>query len=193
MKELPEVDDIEIRRPIIGDYEELNHFFHAVIIDTFAKEGLSELTDDIENEIEIKKQYLKCDFDSNGKNRYFLIAVDKRCNKIIGTIEFGPSSKLIHTCTEGALKGLYEIGTVFVLPNYQKRGISNLLLNAIFLTLLGKGINEFCLDSGYTNAQKIWKKKFGEPSFLLKDYWGKAYDHMIWRKYINDIVITFRI
>ncbi|MEH6980246.1 GNAT family N-acetyltransferase, partial [Bacillus pseudomycoides] len=106
-------------------------------------------------------------------------------------IEFGPSSKLINNCTDGALKDLYEIGTVFVLPNYQRRGIGNLLLNAIFLTLLDKGIKEFCLDSGYTNAQEIWKKKFGEPNFLLKDYWGEAYDHMIWRKCINDIPIIF--
>ncbi|EEM16828.1 MULTISPECIES: GNAT family N-acetyltransferase [Bacillus] len=183
--------NVEIRRPIIGDYEELHQLFHTVIVDTFAREGLSELTGDIENEIETKKQYLKCDFDSDGKNRYFLIAVDKHCNKIIGTIEFGPSSKLINNCTDGALKDLYEIGTVFVLPNYQRRGIGNLLLNAIFLTLLDKGIKEFCLDSGYTNAQKIWKKKFGEPNFLLKDYWGEAYDHMIWRKCINDIPIIF--
>ncbi|MCI0765820.1 GNAT family N-acetyltransferase [Bacillus sp. TL12] len=185
------MDHVEIRRPIIGDYEELNQFFHTVIIDTFAKEGLSELVDDIKDEIETKKQYLKCDFDSDGKNRYFLIAVDKHCNKIIGTIEFGPSSKLINSCTDGVLKDLYEVGTVFVLPNYQRRGIGNLLLNVVLLTLLSRGIKEFCLDSGYTNAQKIWKKKFGEPNFLLKDYWGEAYDHMIWRKRINDIPIIF--
>ncbi|MBO1625495.1 GNAT family N-acetyltransferase [Bacillus arachidis] len=186
------MDHVEIRRPIIDDFEELNQLFRTVIIDTFAREGLSELADDIENEIETKKQYLKCDFDSNGKNRYFLIAVDKRCNKIIGTIEFGPSSKIINSCTDNALKDLNEVGTVFVLPNYQRCGIGNLLLNAIFLTILGKGIKEFCLDSGYTNAQKIWKKRFGEPNFLLKDYWGEAYDHMIWRKYIHDMPIIFR-
>lgn len=183
--------NVEIRRPTIEDYEELHQLFHTVIIDTFAKEGLSELVDDIEKEIENKKQYLICDFDSNGKDRYFLIAVDKQCNKIIGTIEFGPSSQLINICTDGALKDLYEVGTVFVRPNYQRRGIGNLLLNAIFLTLLGKGIKEFCLDSGYTNAQKIWKKKFGGPDYLLKDYWDKACDHMIWRKCMNDIPIIF--
>ncbi|HEK9098840.1 GNAT family N-acetyltransferase [Bacillus pfraonensis] len=185
------MDNIEIRRPILSDYEELKQLFHTVIIDTFAREGLSDWADDIENEIEAKKQYLKCDFDSDGENRYFLIAVDKRCNKIIGTIEFGPSSKLIHECTDGVLKDLYEVGTVFVLPNYQRRGIGNLLLNVVLLTLLGRGITEFCLDSGYTNAQKIWKNKFGEPNFLLQDYWGEACDHMIWKKRINDIPIIF--
>ncbi|WP_141434428.1 GNAT family N-acetyltransferase [Bacillus sp. 03113] len=183
--------NVEIRRPRIEDNEELHHFFCTVINDTFAREGLSDLIDDIENEIENKKQYLKCDFDSNGKNRYFLIALDKNCNKVIGTIEYGPASELINTCTNGALKELYEIGTVFVLPDYQRLGIGSLLLNVMFLTLLNRGIKEFCLDSGYTNAQKIWKKKFGKPDYLLKDYWGEGCDHMIWRRCTNDIPILF--
>lgn len=97
----------------------------------------------MENEIETKKQYLKNGLDSNGKNRYFLIAVDKKCNKIIGTIEYGHAGELIDTCTNGALKGMYEIGTVFVLPDYQRRGIGTLLLNAMFLTFLGKGFKNF--------------------------------------------------
>lgn len=167
--------NVEIRRPRIGDYENLNQFFRIVITDTFAREGLAE----IENEIEDKKKYLKSDFDSNGENRYFLIALDDE--KIIGSIEYGPASGLINKCTEGALKELIEVGTVFVRPDYQRQGVGNLLLNAMYLTLQNRCIKEFCIDSGYTNAQKIWMKKFGEPDYLLKDYWGEGYDHMIWR------------
>ncbi|PGZ95438.1 GNAT family N-acetyltransferase [Bacillus pseudomycoides] len=181
----------EIRSPRIEDIEELNQFFSITIKDTFAREGLSDLLDDIEKEIENKKQYLKCDFDSSGRNRYFLIAVDKSCNKVIGTIEYGLASELINICTNGALRDLYEVGTVFVLPEYQRHGIGTLLLNVMFLTLLNRGIKEFCLDSGYTNAQKIWKKKFGEPDYLLKDYWGDGCDHMIWKRCIDDMPIIF--
>ncbi|MDX8360521.1 GNAT family N-acetyltransferase [Cytobacillus sp. IB215316] len=183
--------NIEIRRPRSGDKIELNQFFSTVIKDTYAREGLSELFDEIENEIENKKQYLKCDFDSNGRNRYFLIASDKNDNKIIGTIEYGPASELINSCTGSILKELYEVGTVFVHPDFQHRGIGTLLLNVMFLTLLNRGIKEFCLDSGYTNAQKVWKKKFGEPDYLMKDYWGEGFDHMIWRRWTNDIPIIF--
>ncbi|MGG0186429.1 N-acetyltransferase family protein [Bacillus rhizoplanae] len=185
--------NVEIRRPRIEDIEELNQFFSTTIKDTFAREGLSDLLDDIEKEIENKKQYLKCDFDSNGRNRYFLIAVDKKWNKVIGTIEYGPASELINICTDRALKELYEVGTVFVLPEYQRRGIGTLLLNVMFLTLLNKGIKEFCLDSGYTNAQRIWKKKFGEPDYLLKDYWGEGCAHMIWKRCTDDMPIIFSI
>lgn len=183
--------NVEIRRPRFEDNKELNEFFSVVIKDTFAKEGISELVDDIEREIESKKQKLNCDFKSNGENRYFLIAVDKKNNKIIATIEYGPASDLINICTDGALKELYEIGTVFVHPDYQRRGVGTLLLNVMFLTLLNKGINEFCLDSGYANAQKIWKKKFGEPDYLMKDYWDEGADHMIWKGCTNDMSIIF--
>ncbi len=180
---------IEIRRPKIEDTPKLHTFFRKVITDTFASEGIPDLLDDIEREIESKKTYLKNDFDSNGKNRYFLIALDK--NKIIGTIEHGPASELIYHSTDRSWKKLQEIGTVFVHPDHQRQGIGTLLLNVMFLTLLTKEIKEFCLDSGYTNAQKIWTKKFGDPDYLLKDYWDEGYHHMIWRKYTEDMPLRF--
>ncbi len=182
--------NVVIRRPRIDDLEGLHHFFRIVITDTFAKEGLTDLLDEIEKEIEDKIKYLNIDFESNGDNRFFFIALDN--DQVIGTIEYGPASKLINDCTDGELKELVEVGTVFVRPNYQRHGIGNLLLNVMYLTLQNKGIDEFCLDSGYTNAQKIWKKKFGEPDYLFEDFWGEGYDHMIWRRRINDIPIMFR-
>lgn len=97
--------NVEIRRPNSDDLEELHSFFRIVITNTFKDEGLSQLSDDIENEINTKKQYLKNDFDSNGEKRYFLLAIDTNNDKIIGTIEVGPASTLINSCTGGVLKG----------------------------------------------------------------------------------------
>ena len=171
--------EVEIRRPRVEDIEELNQLFKIVITDTFAREGLAGLIDDIEAEIDSKKNYLQLDLDSKGEKRYFLIALAG--NKIIGTIEYGPASKLIQDCTNGELSNLVEVGTVFVLPDYQRQGIGNRLLAEMLHTLKARGIAEFCLDSGYRNAQTIWKKKFGEPDYLLKDYWGQGQDHMIWK------------
>jgi GNAT superfamily N-acetyltransferase len=184
------VKNIEIRRPKIEDLEELSQFFRCMITDTFAKENLAHLLDEIENEIEDKIRYLNLDFESNGINRYFLIALDN--NQIIGSIEFGRASNLISNLTNGELNGIVEVGTVYVHPDYQGQGIGNLLLNTMYLTLQNKNIEVFCLDSGYTNAQKIWKKKFGEPDYLMKNYWGVGYDHMIWKKSISDIRIIFK-
>lgn len=120
---------VEIRRPKIDDLKELNRFFRIVITDTFAKEGLTELLDEIEKEIEDKRKYLNIDFKSNGESRCFFIAL------------------------------------------YNDQIIVDIL----------------------SIAQKIWKEKFGEPDYLLEDFWGKGYDHMIWRRRVSEISIMFRI
>lgn len=185
--------DVLVRRPRPEDYSEIKEFFSRVIKDTFEKEGIGHLIEDIDNELESKLQYFKNDLESEGESRYFLLLVDKEINKIIGTIEYGQASELIEECTKGALSGCVEVGTVFVDTAYQNKGLGSLLLSVMFLTLHNHGITEFCLDSGYTIAQKIWKKKFGEPSYLLKDYWGKDVDHLIWKLKTNDMLVAFRI
>lgn len=60
------MNDIEMYRPRIEDQDELNHFFCTVIQDTFAKEGLTSLQEDIKNEITTKINYLESDFQSDG-------------------------------------------------------------------------------------------------------------------------------
>jgi GNAT superfamily N-acetyltransferase len=180
------LQNVEIRRPKNDDAKELHHFFSTVIHDTFNKEGIGEKLDDIKDEIKVKEKYLQSDLESHGERRYFLIAI--KDHKIVGSIEYGPSSELIRSCTNNDFKELIEVGTVFVHPDFQRNGIVNMLLNAIYMTLQEKGIEEFCLDSGYISAQKIWKKKFGEPDYLLTDYWGVGYDHMIWRVKVSDCI-----
>ena len=62
------------------------------------------------------------------------------------------------------------------------------MFNAIFEELHRKGIKEFCFDSGYKSAQKIWMNKFGKPEYHLKDFWGKGEDHMVWRVNVQDVL-----
>ena len=176
---------VEIRRLGTKDRRELHSLFRIVVTDTFNKEGIGGKLNDIDDEIAVKEKYLESDFESNGEKRYFLIALDD--NKIIGSIEYGPASDFICKCTNNTFKELVEVGTVFVHPDYQRMGVGNLLLDAMYSTLKSKGIEEFCLDSGYTSAQKIWKKKFGNPDYLLKDYWDEGNDHMIWRIRTSDL------
>ncbi|WNS76254.1 hypothetical protein RRV45_04395 [Bacillus sp. DTU_2020_1000418_1_SI_GHA_SEK_038] len=67
--------NIEIRRPATKDIRELNQFLRVVITDTFSKEGIGEMLEDIEEEIKIKKKYLNFDIERDGEKRYFLIAL----------------------------------------------------------------------------------------------------------------------
>ncbi|RDI41357.1 GNAT family N-acetyltransferase [Falsibacillus pallidus] len=170
---------VKIRRPAKEDEKELHVFFQLVISDTFSKEGIGHMMEDIQEEIHTKKQYLDKDFESKGLNRYFLIAEVE--DKIVGSIEYGPPSELILLHTNNEFQSIVEVGTVFVHPDFQRKGIGNRLLNEIYTVLAGKGMSAFCLDSGYARAQKVWKRKFGEPDYLLKDFWGKGLHHMIWR------------
>jgi GNAT superfamily N-acetyltransferase len=178
--------NIQISRPKFEDLEAINDFFQIVLRDTFERNDISHLVDTFEEEINDKRRCLNQDIESCGKERYFLIAKEE--NKIVGSIEYGPSNELILSCTNGELKDLVEIGTVFVHPQYQGRGIGSELLNSIFMELKKSGITEFCFDSGYKTAQKTWLKKFGTPEYHLKDYWGPGSDHMVWRITVEDVI-----
>jgi GNAT superfamily N-acetyltransferase len=181
------MQNIEISRPKLKDIEPINEFFEIVLRDTFERNGISDLVDTIAEEIEDKRRCLNQDIESNGTNRYFLIA--KEADKIVGSIEYGASNELISSCTNGKLKNLMEIGTVFVHPDYQKNGIGSRMLNLIFIEFKKNRIKEFCLDSGYKSAQKTWINKFGNPEYHLKDYWGEAADHMVWRVNVEEVFI----
>lgn len=120
------MNSIEIRRPRFEDIEELTQLFNMVIKNVFAKEGLDKkIADQIKRQVEEKKEHLKSDLNSNGEKQYFLVALDN--HKIVGTMQYGPSSDLIHSCVNGASKDLVELSSLLIHPDYQECGIGNLL------------------------------------------------------------------
>ncbi|MCH4886123.1 GNAT family N-acetyltransferase [Acidaminobacter sp. JC074] len=167
-----------IRRPVIDDLNDLETFFLLVIKDTYEKEGLGHLEEDISNEVNEKMNFIKEDIEGKADNRYFLLSI--KDDKIVGSAAYGPSGHLIYDHMP-ELKDVLELGSVLVDPNYQGQGIGSDLVSAI-LTQLKTFKSDFCLDSGYTIAKKIWTKRFGQPSKVLKDFWGPGYDHYIWHR-----------
>jgi len=182
---------IRIRRINEDDRNNLSHFFREVITHTFIKEGAEDAVDTMEEEIKDKIDFIDWDFKTEGKERFFLLATVN--NEIVGTVGYGPAGSLISEGSGGELEGINEVGSVFVLPSHQQKGIGSMLLNAMYLALLGKGIKEFTLDSGYPTAQKVWCKKFGEPTYLMKDKWGEGFDHFIWYVKMKDVEIKYRL
>lgn len=166
-----------IRRPMVEEKDSIYDFFEVVLKHTFYINGIEDLEELLE-EIQDKKRNIDQDFETDGKNRFFLIAEFN--GEIIGTIEYGESNELIRKVTDNEYKDIPEIGTVFVHPKYQKRGVASLMLYNIFQRLSDEGVREVCLDSGYKAAQKIWCKIFGSPAYCLDKYWGED-DHMIWK------------
>lgn len=179
--------NIIIRRPKKSDVEELALLFKATVDEIFEREGIDEPKLQ-QGEIEEKLEFLNQDLNSDGSERYFLIAEVN--GEIAGTIAIGPSNELIHDATHGALDDVLEIGTVYVHPKHQKKGIGMKLMNAMYIVLMARGVHEFCMDSGYKSAQSIWSRRVGQPEYIDKNRWGEGSHHMVWHKRIEDINIV---
>ena len=182
------MDHIKIRRPRIEEIDSIEKFFAIVLKDTFEKNGIGDLKA-LEEEIQNKKRCIRQDFESDGKDRHFLLA--EYNNSLIGSAEYGISNELLNQCTRHKFRDVLEIGTVFVHPGYQRRGISSLLLSGTFQNLYDREVKEICFDSGYRIAQKIWCKRFGDPEYCFRDYWGKGSHYMIWKVKVEDAFRSF--
>lgn len=177
------MEGLIIRRPRDKEENIINELFEKVIRYTFKVNSIEHLTSEIEEEIVDKRRMLREDFSSSGQDRYFLIAEYREI--VVGTIAIGQSNHLISEITNGDFDKIVELGTVYVHPDYHGMGIGSLMIEEIIKVMKNKGIGEFCLDSGYKTAQKIWSYKFGNPEYHMVDYWDKGSDHMIWRVKIN--------
>ncbi len=175
----------KIRRAEPKDTEELLEFFKLVLEDTFRSNGITDEAE-MEDELEEKKQSLTEDFNSNGMDRCYLLAVLE--GQIAGTIASGPPSSLILRLTDGGLKDLPELTTVFTHPDFRNQGIATSLLFVMLRKLEKDAVEEVCFDSGYRIAQCVWESLFGAPFHVEKGYWSPYNDHMIWRIQVAEAV-----
>lgn len=183
---------ITIRRPEEKDSSQIKDVFIAAISDAFREDGIGDDQEGILEQIEKQVSCLKDDFDSNGQDTYYLVAVVK--NKIVGTIAYQwikPEDTFFTTNLKMDVSGVPEITSVYVLPDFQEKGIGTLLFNAILLILKGKNIPRICMDGGYQKSIQFWVRKIGHPDTILKDHWGKGLDQVFWYRKIEDINIQY--
>lgn len=166
-----------IARPQITDVDELQQLFWLSITDAFAQDGIDD-SPAIKEEVEKQMRFVQQDFASQGQEVYFLLA--RTNEKIVGTIAYSKPNDLIQQNLPYDLKNVPEITSVYVLPEYQGQGVGSLLFQAMLQTLHRKKVEVFCLDGGYKKSQRFWMNKLGNPTVVLKNYWGHGLDHMIW-------------
>lgn len=176
--------NLSIMKPTQEDVKGIYGVFDTTIPETFTLEGLGSWEEEIRNEVSYKKQLLSDSLAATESEIFFLIA--KLGGEVVGTISFGPCGEDIRKCTENELGEIGEVGSLFVLPSYQGQGIGSALIQAMVDHHATMGRTEFCLDSGYTQAQKRWLRKFGAPYKVVENYWGQGLDHMIWLCNVND-------
>ncbi len=177
----------EIRKPRKEDITKINKLFEQTIQDSFKKEGIIDpLNLEANKEIEALKQSLNEYFNSKNLKDNFLIACDK--DHILGTIAYGKANRLIEENLKIDYSGVPEIKSVYILPNYQNKGIGTFLFTKTLVHLKEDKINYFCLDCGYKSAQQYWSNRLGQPLCVLKNYWSKGNHHMIWHGHVDKIL-----
>lgn len=178
------MNELVIVKPTKDDFSSTCTVFELSIRDAFERDGLGHLKEDIKKEIEEKKNLLTYSLVNPDSDVHFFAA--KLGGNVIGTISFGPCGDDIKIVTNNELADVGELGSLYVLPQFQRSGIGSALITAMINHLNKQGIEQFCLDSGYKQAQQIWLKKFGTPYAIAQDYWGEGYDHMVWLCSVRD-------
>lgn len=83
-------------------------------------------------------------------------------------------------------KNVFEIACVYVHPDFQRQGIGKILFQHIKKELIQRGQVKYYLDAGFSSSQQYWRQLLGEPSVILKDYWGEGQHHFIWSHSVYD-------
>ncbi|WP_058300789.1 GNAT family N-acetyltransferase [Gorillibacterium timonense] len=173
-----------IHRLTPEDQQSAFQVFEEAIPDAFEQQGIGDDQSSIAGEIEGKKQLVRRSLDPDEDRVTFLVA--KRGGEVVGTISFGPCGHETQVCTNHELDEVGELGSLYVRPSAQNQGIGSALIGELIALLKARGVERFCLDSGYWAAQKRWRRKFGEPYKIVEGFWGPGSPHMIWLCEVKD-------
>ena len=175
------ISDLNIRiqiRPLkIGDVSELKKLFEKTIYEIFERNNIEDKKE-LEQEINDKifKVFKSIIEEESSSNFY----VAEKENTIIGIAGLSLINSDIESYIE-INENAYELGTVYVLPEFQRKGIGSLLINTVIENIKNLGIHEFYLDCGYRTSQSYWIEKFGKPYINIENKFGKNQDYMIWK------------
>lgn len=174
---------LKIERPSRHDLGSAYIVFENAITLAFQQEDIIE---EASEEIEYKKSLIRASVENPDSEMIFLVA--KLEGRVIGTVSFGPCGDDIRVCTNNELNHVGELGSLYVLPEYQGQGVGSRLIETMLQHLQSNGVKHFCLDCGLKVAQEKWLRKFGEPYKMLKDYWGKGSHHLVWLCDVADYI-----
>ena len=168
---------IQIRPLRIDDISHLKNLFEKTISEIFERNNIEDKIE-LEHEINYKiYKVSKSIFEEESTARFFVVEKE---NTIVGIAGFSLINNDIKSNIENN-ENTYELGTVYVLPEFQRKGIGSLLINTILENIKNMGIHEFYLDCGYRTSQSYWIKKFGKPYIIIENKFGTNQDYMIWK------------
>lgn len=161
------------------DLIQVDHIFRTSITDLVIRELIDE-PGLIDREVAQLNRTVQDSLNSK-ENLFFVTEIDHR---IVGTIALINPNLLIceNVQTE---PNVYEIGCVYVHPDYQKQGIGKFMFHSIKEELIRIGHEKYYLDAGFTSSQQYWFRVLGKPTYVLENHWGTGAHHFIWSKSIH--------
>jgi GNAT superfamily N-acetyltransferase len=156
---------------------EIINLFTDSIANTFKLNGIKDLAE-LQYEISEKSERVRNYIESKSNDEFFIVAkLDKYIAGIAGVF---PVSDTIIKNYPTLSKNDIEIGSVYIKPEYQRQGITRILLKRLLNELWERKIYKFYLDCGYSTSQVYWKRVFGNPVKTFPNYFGKDESYMIW-------------
>lgn len=168
--------DLIIRKVEVKDKERVREFFAKQIRNTFIENKIYDEEDGIRSEIECKVDLLQKAISNKYPNeKLFIATLD---DNIVGVGGHTKPNDIILDCDKDAN---IVVGSLYVDKDFRNNGIASSLINVISDELRRMKATHYFLDSGYKIAQNIWQRKFGVPTYTLKNYWGIDCHHMVWK------------
>jgi len=168
---------IQIKPLRIDDISHLKNLFEKTISEIFERNNIKDKIE-LEHEINDKiDKVFKSVLEEESIARFFVVEKE---NTIVGIAGFSLINNDIRSNIENN-ENAYELGTVYILPEFQRKGIGSLLINTVLENIKNMGIHEFYLDCGYRTSQPYWIEKFGKPYINIENKFGKNQDYMIWK------------
>ncbi len=168
-----------IRKATAEDAKVIKNIFRTTLENEFKSEGLKIDHPMVKEEILEKEQFV--DRELGNINSGYLVFVAELEGELVAIMSYGPVNQDTLNCLKKDKLDGYEIANAYVLPEFQNMGIAKSLRKEILSEMKSRNIKEYYLDSGFSRAQQVWKKVYGEPTFIAKDYWGKGIDNWIWK------------
>jgi len=167
------MNEILVRKIEKKDFNDVLIIFKASLIKAFDEQGIGHLKEELQNNIDNKKEILE-----KGLDKIFIIKKDKN---IVGVGAYGEPKIALEKIFKKNYDNILEIHSFYIHPKYQGYGYGQRLLKYMINEIKNKEKNKnFILQVGFDKAKKFWRKHFDKETLIIKDYWGKGADNYIW-------------